>query len=319
VKKLKFASFFAGIGGFDLGFERAGFKPVMQCEIDPYCQAVLRRHWPKVQLHDDIQTLNASTIPEADIWTAGWPCQDLSNANTNRQGLKGKRSGLFFDFSELAGTCRPTWLVLENVAGLLSAEQGTALETVADELEEIGYLGGWFSFNTLDAGLPQNRERVFIVASYQSDRAYQFFTHGGSVFGDTEKRRESRKSSRSTFSKSFIGDTPLLVQRRGGFGYTMAKGISPTLRAQTGKHQGGHTDRPVLCGQKLDVERVRESDGVPRGLDGRRGRFIGNSVSPVIAEWIALRIAAVEREISIKQTRNAKTSIKTTQADYAEI
>ncbi len=303
VKKLKFASFFAGIGGFDLGFERAGLEPVFQCEIDPYCQAVLKRHWPKVLLHGDIQTIDASAIPQADIWTAGWPCQDLSNANTNRQGLKGKRSGLFFDLSEHTRTCRPTWLVLENVAGLLSAEQGTAIETVVDELEEIGYLGGWFSFNTLDAGLPQNRERIFIVASYQCDRAYQFFTHGGSVFGNSPEGRESRKAPRSAFSKSFIGDTPLLVQRRGGFGYTMAKGISPTLRAQTGKHQGGHTDRPVLCGQKLDVERVRSSDGIPRGLDGRRGRFIGNSVSPVIAEWIARRIAAVEQDIQIRVSR----------------
>jgi DNA (cytosine-5)-methyltransferase 1 len=209
---------------------------------------------------------------------------------------------LFFDFSALAGTCRPTWLVLENVAGLLSAEQGTALETVIDELEEIGYLGGWFSFNTLDAGLPQNRERVFIVASYQSERAYKFFTHGGGVFGDSEKGRKSGQTTRPPFSKSFIGNTPLLVQRRGGFGYTMAKGISPTLRAQTGKHQGGHTDRPILCGQKLDVERVRSTDGVPRGLDGRRGRFIGNSVSPIIAEWIARRISDVESEMAFLGT-----------------
>ena len=296
MKRLKFASFFAGIGGFDLGFERAGLDAVFQCEIDPYCQTILKRHWPKVTLHGDIQSLEPSAIPRADVWTAGWPCQDLSNANTNRQGLKGRRSGLFFDFSGLAGACCPPWVVLENVAGLLSAEQGTALETVVDELEALGYLGGWLSFNTLDAGLPQNRERVFIVASHQSDRAYKFFADGSSVFGDSAEGGARRTGARPEFSEGFIGNTPLLVQRRGGFGYTMAKSISPTLRAQTGKHQGGHTDRPVLCGQELDVGRVRGADGLPRRLDGRRGRFIGNAVSPVIAEWIARRIVAVEQD-----------------------
>lgn len=290
-----------------MGFEKAGFDPVFQCEIDPYCQAVLKRHWPKVPLHGDIQTLDQATIPQADIWTAGWPCQDLSTANTNRQGLQGKRSGLFFDFSKLAGACRPKWLVLENVAGLLSAEQGTALETVVDELEAIGYLGGWFSFNTIDAGLPQNRERVFIVASYQSDCAYHFFSHGSSVFGNHSEGGSSEKKVRPRVSKGFIGNTPLLVQRRGGFGYTMAKSISPTLRAQTGKHQGGHTDRPILCGQKLNLERVRGTDGIPRGLDGRRGRFIGNAVSPVISEWIANRIGYVERDLALRGSRSPST------------
>ena len=311
MKRLKFASFFAGIGGFDLGFERAGLDAVFQCEIDPYCQTILKRHWPKVPLHGDIQSLESTAIPSADIWTAGWPCQDLSNANTNRQGLKGKRSGLFFDFSELAGACRPPWLVLENVSGLLSAEHGTALETVVDELEALGYLGGWFSFNTLDAGLPQNRERVFIVASDRSDRAYQFFAHGSSVFGDHSAGRTRGQETGSDFSESFIGNTPLLVQRRGGFGYTMAKSISPTLRAQTGKHQGGHTDRPVLCGQKLDVGRVRGTDGLPKRLDGRRGRFIGNSVSPVIAEWIAQRILLVEQGVNVRLQRETPAEYET--------
>jgi len=295
---MKFSSFFAGIGGFDLGFQQAGMTPVFHCEIDPYCQSILKRHWPKVPLHDDITTLKASTIPESDLWSGGWPCQDLSNANTNREGLDGSRSGLFFDFVELARERKPKWLVLENVSGLLSADGGTAFERVTDQLEEIGYVGVWFTCNLLDAGRPQNRERVFIIASYQSDCAYQFYSDGGQLLGHNSSGAKSRTGWKigSDFSEEFVSNNPLLVQRRGGFGYTQARSYSPTIRAQTGRHQGGHTDRPILCGQKLDVERVRATDGIPRGLDGRRGRFIGNAVAPPIAKFIGEKILAIENE-----------------------
>ncbi|MBV8647853.1 DNA cytosine methyltransferase [Paludibacterium sp.] len=294
---MKFASFFSGIGGFDLGFEQAGMEAVFQCEIDSYCQRILQRHWPKVPLHDDINTLKPSQIPQADLWAAGWPCQDISHANTQRKGLNGKRSGLFYKFAELlAASHKPRWVVLENVAGLLSADEGEAFEVVIDELEKIGYLGIWFSCNTLSAGLPHNRERIFIVGSYRSESAYQFYSDGSKLLRDSAPGEKGKKDSGSDFSEEFIGNTPLLVQRRGGFGYTKAKSYSPTIRAQTGRHQGGHTDRPILCGQKLDLDRVRETHGIPRGLDGRRGRLIGNAVAPPIAKFIAGKICAIEEK-----------------------
>lgn len=297
---MRFSSFFAGIGGFDLGFQQAGMIPAFHCEIDPYCQVILRRHWPEVPLHGDITTLDPQAIPESDLWSGGWPCQDLSNANTSRAGLGGARSGLFFDFVRLAEKRKPKWLVLENVSGLLSADGGTAFERVTDELEAIGYVGIWFTCNLLDAGHPQNRERVFIIASHQSDCAYEFYSDGGQLLGDNSSRTTgwSGRKNGPGLSKEFVSNNPLLVQRRGGFGYTQAKSYSPTIRAQTGRHQGGHTDRPILCGQKLDVERVRAADGLPRGMDGRRGRFIGNAVAPPIARFIGQRILEIE---SVKQ------------------
>ncbi len=293
---MKFASFFAGIGGFDLGFERAGMTPAFHCEIDPHCQQILRRHWPRVKLHDDIETLKAKEIPSCSLWAAGWPCQDLSHANHGRTGLKGNRSGLFYQFTSLVAEVRPRWVVMENVVGLLSAENGEALEAVTNELEAIGYLGGWFTCNTADAGLPQNRERIFIVASYRSQAAYKFFSNCRELYGDTSARRAGGANAGSHLSGEFIGNTPLLVQRRGGFGYTKAKSISPTIRAQTGGHQGGHSDRPILCGQKLDVGRMRTTDGLSKRLDGRRGRLIGNAVAPPIAEWIGRQILKVDKE-----------------------
>lgn len=298
---MRFASFFAGIGGFDLGFQQAGMTPAFHCEIDPYCQKILKRHWPEVPLHGDITTLEAENIPQADLWSAGWPCQDLSNANTERAGINGHRSGLFFPFAELAREHKPKWIVLENVAGLLSADQGEAFESVVDQLEEIGYLGIWFSCNLLDAGLPHNRERIFIIGSYKSDDSYKFYSDGGKLLRDNPEGTSGRArwENGPAVSPEFISNTPLLVQRRGGFGYTKARSYSPTIRAQTGRHQGGHTDRPILCGQKLDVGRMRETNGVSRGLDGRRGRFIGNAVAPPIAKFIAMQILKIEAENSI--------------------
>ena len=292
---MKSASFFAGIGGFDLGFQQAGIVPAFHCEIDSYCQRILRRHWPEVPLHGDITTLKAKDIPQAEIWTGGWPCQDVSHANAQRAGIKGARSGLFFKFASLARSVRPPWIVLENVSGLLSSDEGTAFESVIDELEEIGYLGVWFTCNTLSAGLPHNRERVFLVCSYRSTLSHQFYSDRGELLRDSSPRREGRTGTRSDLQGEFVGDTPLLVQRRGGFGYTRATGYCPTIRAQTGKHQGGHTDRPILCGQKLDLERVRDTHGISGRLDGRRGRLIGNSVAPPIAQFIGTRILEIER------------------------
>jgi DNA (cytosine-5)-methyltransferase 1 len=296
------SSFFAGIGGFDLGFERAGMSVIFQCEIDSFCQQILKRHWPHIPLHDDITTLTPAIIPASDLWCAGWPCQDLSTANADRTGLAGKRSGLFFTFMDLVREVKPAWLVMENVPGLLSADQGTALETVIDILEEIGYLGGWVSCNAIHSGLPHNRDRVFFIASFRSERAYHFFADSSELFGDTSSRESSQAKARSDFRQVTLPDNPLVVQRRGGFGYTMAKSICPTLRAQTGGHQGGHSDRPILCSEKLDVDRVGEAYGFSSRMDGRRGRLLGNAIVPTISEWIGKRILEIERMANASYT-----------------
>lgn len=301
---VRVASFFAGIGGFDLGFERAGMQVVFQCEIDEFAARILKHHWPEVPLYGDITTLNPAAIPAADLWCAGWPCQDLSHANISRTGLAGERSGLFYRFMDLASEVHPTWIVMENVPGLLTAEQGTALEAVVDTLEDVGYLGGWLSFNTLDAGLPHYRDRIFFVATHRSSRAYEIFVDGGELSRDYAPRGKSREGTRPAFQEGSYGDTPLVVQRRGGFGYTRASSISPTLRAQTGRHQGGHSDRPILCGEKLDVDRMRETNGVSSRLDGRRGRLIGNAVSPTITEWLGQKIMAIEANHLLMQADN---------------
>ncbi len=295
---MKFASFFSGIGGFDLGFERAGMKTVFQCEIDPFCQKILKRHWPHVLLYDDITTLHATDVPTSDLWCAGWPCQDLSKGKAkSRKGLRGEHSGLFYNFMELVTQVQPTWLVMENVPGLLSAEQGIALERVIDTLEKIGYLGGWLSFNAVHAGLPHNRDRIFLIASFRSKRAYRIFTDSSELFRNPSTRKSRKPQARPSFCEVTLGNTPLVVQRRGGFGYTLASSICPTLRAQTGRHQGGHSDRPILCGEELNVDRVGTINGISSRMDSRRGKVLGNAIVPRIAEWIGEKIIKIESDL----------------------
>src|SRR5690625_474824 len=133
-------SLFAGVGGFDLGFERAGFTPVGMCEIDPHARSVLDRHWPTVPKHDDVTTLRGSTFGPADVVTFGSPCQDLSVAG-KRAGLDGERSGLFLEamryvremLEETSGQY-PRAAVWENVPGAFSSNGGADFAAVLESM-----------------------------------------------------------------------------------------------------------------------------------------------------------------------------------------
>ena len=163
---MKALSLFAGVGGFDLAAERAGIQVVAHCEIDKAARSVLRRRFPNALSFDDVRTLTADDLRRADavpdLICGGFPCQDLSVAG-RRAGLAGARSGLFYDIARLAADLRPRWLVLENVPGLLSSNDGRDMGAVLGTLGELGY--GW-AYRVLDAqhfGVPQRRRRVFIV------------------------------------------------------------------------------------------------------------------------------------------------------------
>jgi DNA (cytosine-5)-methyltransferase 1 len=158
---LSVGSTFTGVGGADLGLERAGFSIAWQCELDAWKRSVLSAHWPSVPIYDDITTLYDPA--PVDLLIGGFPCQDLSVAG-KRKGFSGERSVLAFEFLRLAESLRPRWLLLENVPGLLSSSRGRDLARLLDEVGTIGY--GW-AFRILDAryfGVPQRRRRVFICA-----------------------------------------------------------------------------------------------------------------------------------------------------------
>jgi DNA (cytosine-5)-methyltransferase 1 len=160
VQSLTFGSLFAGIGGFDLGFERAGMVCKWQVEIDDYATKVLEKHWPQVHRERDIRQCGKHNLEHVDVICGGFPCQDISYAGLGA-GLEGERSGLFFEAVRLVSELQPRIVVLENVAALLTR----GLDRVLGTLAEIGFDAEWHCIPAAVFGSHFRRDRVFIVAS----------------------------------------------------------------------------------------------------------------------------------------------------------
>jgi len=201
---MTFGSLFAGIGGIDLGLERAGMRCMWQVEIDPYAQKVLEKHWPKVTRWQDIKTfppLRSRLQWKVDLISGGFPCQDLSLAG-NRKGLEGERSGLFFELMRVVRVLRPKFVLLENVPGLLVGPNW--MGSVLKELALCGFDAEWQSLPASGLGLPHYRNRVFLVAYPQGllgDRRFRVFDEHNR-FGAISERdyRKRAKANRWDFS-----------------------------------------------------------------------------------------------------------------------
>lgn len=158
---MTYGSLFSGIGGFDLGLDRAGFTPLWQAERDAACLRTLTRHWPTVQRFDDVKAVEVG-VPTPDLICGGFPCQDLSVAG-KRAGLAGERSGLFFEFVRILGALAPRWVLIENVPGLFSSAGGRDFAVVLSEMVKLGYGVAWRVLDAQHFGVAQRRRRVFIV------------------------------------------------------------------------------------------------------------------------------------------------------------
>ncbi len=150
---------FAGVGGIELGLAASGFKTELMCEIDPGASAILRAHFPDVELASDVEEL--ASLPACDVLTAGFPCQDLSQAG-RMAGIAGSRSGLVSKIFDLLDkrTANPTWLLLENVPFMLRLDKGKAMNVLTDLLEARGYRWAYRVVDARSFGLPQRRRRV---------------------------------------------------------------------------------------------------------------------------------------------------------------
>jgi DNA (cytosine-5)-methyltransferase 1 len=167
VRKLRVLSLFAGIGGFDLGLERTGgFETVAFCEINPFCQRVLAKHWPGVPCYDDVSTLTGGQVGPVDVICGGFPCQDISVAGDGL-GLAGERSGLWREYNRLIRELRPRVIIVENVSALLCRGLGDVL----GDLAEGGYDAEWDCIPAAAIGAPHIRDRVWIVAYAREERA----------------------------------------------------------------------------------------------------------------------------------------------------
>ena len=200
---MKFLDLFAGIGGFRLGMEMAGHECVGHCEIDKFANAsYIAMHKPKEDewFADDITRVRAVDIPGADCWCFGFPCQDISVAGKQGGFTSGKRSSLFFTVTglirELEEENRPAILFIENVKNLLSINGGFDFAKLLIELDEIGYDAEWQVLNSKNFGVPQNRERVFIIGHLRGRGRRKVFPVSDDGKGNTSAVRRNLRGMR---------------------------------------------------------------------------------------------------------------------------
>jgi DNA (cytosine-5)-methyltransferase 1 len=158
----KVISLFSGIGAMDLGFQNQGFEIAFQCEINNFCLQILNKNFPDVPKHKDIRTLQAENLPIADIMIGGFPCQDISQGNTEGIGLKGNRSGLWYQYLRLINSYRPSMVVIENVESIRYFRRGLAV--LLQDLTKIGYDCEWQILSAAMFGGIHRRRRIFIIA-----------------------------------------------------------------------------------------------------------------------------------------------------------
>jgi len=272
---MKHASFFSGVGGLDLGFERAGIETISVSEIDPYANAVLAERFPGAPNLGSITEVNANDIPEADIWSGGFPCQDLSVAG-KRAGFAGKRSSLAFTFLDLIQQRRPRWLVLENVPGIFSSNKGADFGRLLYEMEQLGYGVSWRTLDARYFGVAQRRRRVFLVASLESDRSGEvLFECESCERHPSPSNSQGQGAATSTPDGSGVIGTIIsgLKNRTGttqdelyvGYG----KRISGAITGRFSKGVNSTVDEPLIVSTPSDSNRVRAADGVARRLDNQ--------------------------------------------------
>lgn len=288
-------SFFAGVGGFDLAFEKHGFSPAFQCENNVLCRSVLKRHWPNVANANDIRQLEAKDIPSADVWTAGFPCQDLSLARTphgKRSGLKGMQSGLFYTFLDLLAVHKPYVVLLENVAGLLNSHKGADFNALIGSLTNLGYAVAWRVLNARYFGAPQSRPRVFVCAWRGSP------AKAVSALFEDEIPAKPKNERRGFMVESRCPTSGICVPQ-----------VSFCISATSGRHTGLDWARSYVTYPKavrrltpLECERLQ---GLPdnwttpdkdyvipiRGIETNRYHAIGNAVCVPVVQWVAGRIS----------------------------
>lgn len=231
---MKFIDLFAGIGGFRLGMEAAGHECIGFCEIDKFARAsykAIHNTEGEIELHDITKVTDdeVRAIGEVDVICGGFPCQAFSSAGA-RRGFEDTRGTLFFEIARFASILKPKYLFLENVKGLLNHDKGNTFKTIIGALDELGYDVEWQVLNSKNFGVPQNRERVFIVGYFRGERSGNVFPFGGKV--------ENANPGLENEIKKFGTIQPNFNQS--GIVYE-TDGIAPTIRA----YQGGNLEPKI--------------------------------------------------------------------------
>ena len=232
----KFISLFAGVGGFDLGMEQAGHECVAQVEWDKNAAGVLKHRWPNVPLFCDVSKVTADDLPDADFITYGFPCQDLSVAG-KREGLDGKRSGLFYEATRLIRElrtrgCGLRFAVAENVGGLFSADDGLALARCIRELLDSGACEtGWRLLDSQYFGVAQRRKRVFIVSDFGGESVDEILAITESLPGHPPPSRKAGKGTAGDATES-VGEGGEIVGSLAARGLQWSTVINTSMKGR---------------------------------------------------------------------------------------
>lgn len=259
---MRIGSLFSGIGGLELGLERAGLGHVAwQCEIDPFCRSVLARHWPNAMRYEDVRTVDA-TAPSVDVICGGFPCQDVSLAG-KRGGLDAPRSGLWHEFARIIGELEPKIVVIENVLGLRTS----GLPRVLADLADLGFDAEWADLAASDIGAPHQRRRMFIVA-----------THSERVNVRLEPGWLERACRKAAAEHRYDPSRGIAANANG------MRRLEQARRIATERGWARHV------GWELgDIARM--DDGFPAWVDvGRARKALGNAVVPACTEVIGRAI-----------------------------
>ena len=283
---LKHLDLFSGIGGFSLGLERSGLvETAAFCDWEPYCQQVLKKHWPDVPVYGNIKELNydrlkADGIDSVDIITGGYPCQPFSIAG-RQKGEQDPRH-VWPEYFRLIQELRPTWVIGENVAGHIKL----GLDTVLENLESEGYSARAFSISASSVGAVHQRERVWIVAhSGCSQRPWSFF---GNQDEDETREGDAYQFERSgSTSKVDVADS----ESSGRNEFKADSEHSESASQEIPRDRGSVSRGSAWWSVEPDVGRV--AHGVPKRVD--RLKSLGNSLIPHIPYYIGKSILEVER------------------------
>jgi len=276
---LKTVGLFAGIGGLELGLAKAGHEIAFLCEIDTAARAVLKKRFDGIEIKEDIRLIT-KLPPETELVVAGFPCQDLSQVGPTR-GLRGKKSSVVSHVFKLLEKTRVPWVLLENVPFMLRLHKGAAIRHLTSRLESLGYSWAYRTVDTRSFGLPQRRERVFLLAGLNDEpwrKLYEhdfvptlaglddgppcgfYWTEGNRGLGWAPHALPTLKGG----SGLGIPSPPAIWLRDGAI-------VTPDIR-----------DAERLQGFAVDWTKPAES----QATRGARWRLVGNAVTTNVSEWL---------------------------------
>jgi DNA (cytosine-5)-methyltransferase 1 len=281
---VKIISLFAGIGGFDLALTRHGHECVYANERDKYAASIYDRHFAKCDTRD-IRTVPASEIPDHDLLVGGFPCQAFSIAG-KRRGFADTRGTLFFEIARILRAKHPRLFILENVKGLLSHDNGNTFKTIIATLDELGYDLQWQVLNSKNFGVPQNRERVFIIGHLRGTSRPQVFL----ISEQSNPNTTESKSTKTAVARTLTG---------GGHSGGNHSGMTIIAKTVRVSRRGS----PHGCKQNWDsyefdgkIRRLTPTEcerlqGFPDGWTGgvsdtQRYKCLGNAVTVNVVEYL---------------------------------